>query len=152
MLLLLHQCSDSIRMDQHSLDQRMCCVLCDQALMPPSYLFLKCLFPPSDMSCSFFTSPVNFFFFIEIFPCCLLIARVTDSTAGTTKCGEVRCFPSAQKEWKRQAYFFWGKKNLQSEARVTAKADRLSMCVLFTGPKRFQRLDQMLNLLSFPTF
>lgn len=63
MLLLLHQCSDSIRMDQHSLDQRMCCVLCDQALMPPSYLFLKCLFPPSDMSCSFFTSPVNFFFF-----------------------------------------------------------------------------------------
>lgn len=27
-------------------------------------------------------------------------------------------------------------------------ADRLSMCVLYTGPKRFQRLNQMLCLLS----
>ena len=47
---------------------------------------------------------------------------------------------------------FLGKKiSSQSEARVTASADRLSMCVLYTGPKRFQRLNQMLCLLSlFP--
>lgn len=49
--------------------------------------------------------------------------------------------------------FFWKKKKIsaQSEARVIGRADRLSMCVLYTGPKRFQRLNQMLCLLSlFP--
>jgi len=54
---------------------------------------------------------------------------------------------------EEQEIFFWKKKKIssQSEARVIGRADRLSMCVLYTGPKRFQRLNQMLCLLSlFP--
>lgn len=55
-------------------------------------------------------------------------------------------------EGMEETGIFLGKKiSSQSEARVTASADRLSMCVLYTGPKRFQRLNQMLCLLSlFP--
>ena len=134
------------------------CGLCDHALStqalqnhaPVSFISETSLLPQIYPVPSLYLLSIPFF--IDIFPCCLLITRVTDSTAGMTKCGEVGSFPSAQKEWERQAFFFsFGKKiSSQSEARVTARADRLSMCVLYKGPKRFWSLNQCCTCFLFP--
>lgn len=111
--------------------------------MPQSHLFLKSLFPLRYVLFLLYIS-CQFLFLIDIFPCCLLITRVTDSTAGTTKCAESRILSQAQKEWKT-GFFFFSKKNhqsSQSEARVTSRADTRSMCALYMGPKRFRGLSQ----------
>lgn len=118
MLLFLHQHLCSIMMGQCSLDQRH---IVGTLGSETQYLgitgsfcgliyFLSVSFL-SDMSCSFFTSPVNFLLYIDISPRCLLITRVTDSTAGTPKCGEVGFLPRAQKEWKDRLFFFFLRKN-----------------------------------------
>ena len=114
-------------------------------IMPQSHLFLKSLFPLRYVLFLLYIS-CQFLFLINIFPCCLLITRVTDSTAGTTKCAESRILSQAQKEWKTGFFFFFfffsKKKSSQSEARVPGRADTRSMCVLYTGPKRFRGLSQ----------
>lgn len=74
-------------------------------IMPQSNLFLKCLFPLRYALFLLYIS-CQFLFLIDIFPCCLLITRVTDSTAGTTKCAESRIFYQAQKEWKTGFFIF----------------------------------------------
>ena len=125
-------------------------------IMPQSNLCLKCLFPLRYVLFLLYIS-CQFLFLIDISPCCLLITRVTDWTAGTTKCAESRILSQAQKEWKTGLFRFKKKKkSSQSEAHVTGGADKCNMGVLHMGPKRFRGLSQcctcFLCLLSNFTF
>lgn len=75
-------------------------------------------------------------FFTDIFPCCLLITRVTHSTAGTTKCGEVGSFPSAQKEWRDRHFFFLRKNKPHNLKHMSLPGLTDLACVSFTQDQK----------------